>query len=165
MEVNMPQPPVTFRFAERGEGALILSFIRRLAKYERMEDDVVATEGMLEDWLFGKRAAEVVFASIEGAEVGFALFFQNFSTFMGRAGMYLEDVFVLPEYRGRGVGTAMLGELARICAGRGYGRFELSCLDWNAPSVKFYRALGAEPMSEWTVYRFAGAALENLASK
>ena len=160
--MTKPAPSATFRIAERKDCPLILNFIRRLSVYERMENDVVATAELLEEWLFDKRAAEVMFAAADGKEVGFALYFQNFSTFLGRAGMYLEDIFVLPEYRGRGIGTAMLGELAKICAERGYGRFEFACLDWNAPSIEFYRALGATPLSEWTVYRFSGDALEKL---
>jgi len=154
---------LTFRFAGREDCALILDFIRSLAVYEKMEDDVVATEGLLDEWLFDKKAAEVLFAVLDGREIGFALFFPNYSTFLGRAGLYLEDIFVLPEYRGRGAGTAMLRELAKIAAGRGYGRFELSCLDWNAPSINFYLSLGARAMDDWTVYRFSGESLEKLA--
>ena len=155
---------ITFRFAERDDCALILRFIRELAVYEHMENEVVATEGLLSDWLFEKRAAEVLFAVVDGHEVGFALFFSNFSTFLGRAGLYLEDLYVFSEYRGRGIGTAILRELARIAVGRGYGRFEWSCLDWNAPSIAFYRSLGAEPMSDWTGYRLSGETLKRMGS-
>jgi len=155
--------PVAFRFAERGDCGLILSFIRALARYENMESEVIATEELLADWLFDKHAAEVLFALADSSEVGFALYFTNFSTFLGRAGLYLEDIYVLTEHRGRGIGTAMLKELARIAVMRGYGRFELACLDWNTPSIDFYRSLGAEPMSEWTTYRFSGKALTDLA--
>ena len=155
---------VAFRFAEQNDCALILSFIRGLAEYERMENDVVATEEMLEEWLFKKRTAEVIFAVVDNQEVGFALFFPNFSTFLGRAGLYLEDLFVLPEYRNRGIGKELPRELARIAVQRGYGRFEWWCLDWNKPSIEFYRSLGAEPMSEWTVYRIAGSTLTELAN-
>jgi len=154
---------ISFRAAERGDCALILRFVRELAEYERLPDMVDATEAMYEKWLFDSRAAEVIFALADGAEVAFALFFPNFSTFRGRPGLYLEDIYVLPEWRGRGVGSAMMRELARIAVGRGYGRFEWSCLDWNAPSIKFYLSLGAEPMDEWTVYRLSGDSLANLA--
>ena len=156
------RPPVSFRFADRGDCALILEFIRKLAKYERMENDVVATENMISKWLFDKKAAEVLFAVLDGQEVGFALFFPNFSTFLGRSGMYLEDLFVLSEQRGKGIGKAMLRELARIAVSRGYGRFEWACLDWNAPSIEFYKSLGATPMDEWTIFRLSGDSLNNL---
>jgi GNAT superfamily N-acetyltransferase len=154
---------ISFRIAERGDCALILRFIRELAIYERMEGEVVASEELLEEWLFDKRAAETLFAMVGGVEAGFALYFPNFSTFLGRAGLYLEDLFVLPEYRRRGVGTAILRELARVAVERGYGRFEWWCLDWNTPSVEFYRSIGAEPMGDWTVHRLAGGALANFA--
>ena len=134
-------PDVKFRFAQRGDVKLILRFIRDLAKYEKLENEVVATEELLADWLFEKNAAEVIFAIADGKEIGFALFFHNFSTFLGRAGMFLEDLFVLPEYRGRGFGKGLLRELARISMERGYGRFEWHCLDWNTPSREFYRSL------------------------
>ena len=153
---------ITFRTAERSDCALILNFIRDLAEYEHMENDVVATEELLQEWLFGKRAAEVIFAVIDGKEVGFALFFANFSTFLGRAGLYLEDIYVLPEHRRRGIGTAFFRELARIAVERGYGRFEWACLDWNTPSINFYKRLGSEPMSEWTTYRLSGETLRKI---
>jgi len=154
---------IAFRFAKRDDSGLILWFIRELAEYEHMSNDVVATSKLLEEWLFDKRSAEVIFALVDGKEVGFALFFSNFSTFLGRAGMYLEDIFVLKEYRGRGVGTAMFKKLAGIAKMRGYGRFEWACLDWNTPSIEFYRALGAEPVNGWTTYRLSGDLLANLA--
>jgi len=154
-----------FRFAERGDCALILSFIRELAKYEKLENEVVATEELLAEWLFDKRTAEVFFAEADGLEVGFALFFPSFSTFLGKAGLYLEDVYVLPEYRGRGIGTAMLRELAGITAERGYGRFEWACLDWNTRAIDLYRSFGAEPMSDWTTYRLSGDALTEFSDK
>ena len=157
-----PKAEVTFRFAARSDCALILRFIRSLAEYEHLENEVAATEELLVEWLFEKRTAEVMFAIVEGQETGFALFFPNYSTFVGRAGLYLEDLFVLPEYRGRGIGTAILRELARIAIERGYGRFEWWCLDWNKPGIEFYRSLGAQPMSDWTVYRVAGGALTEL---
>ena len=151
---------LTFRQAVPGDEALILDFIRRLAEYERMSDEVVATEALLSEWIFEKGRAEVIFAVEDGREVGFALFFHNFSTFLGRAGIYLEDLFVLEEERGHGVGKALLQELARIARERGCGRLEWSCLDWNKPSIDFYLGLGAVPMSDWTVYRLAGETLE-----
>ena len=156
---------ISFRFAEQNDCALILRFIRGLAEYERMENDVVATEEKLEEWLFQKHAAEVIFAVVDNKEAGFALFFPNFSTFLGRAGLYLEDLFVLPEYRNRGIGKAMLRELAGIALERGYGRFEWWCLDLNKPSIDFYLSLGAQPMSDWTVYRVTGSALMELAKQ
>ena len=156
---------LTFRSAERKDVPLILEFIRALAEYEHMADQVVADEATLEEWLFDRRKAEVIFAVLEGKEVGFALFFHNFSTFLGRAGLYLEDLFVLPEYRGRGVGRAILRRLAALAVERRCGRLEWWCLDWNEPSIAFYRSLGAEPMSDWTVYRLAGDTLRNLAEK
>ena len=151
---------LTFRQAVPGDEALILDFIRRLAEYEHMSDDVVATEALLSEWIFEKGRAEVIFAVEDGREVGFALFFHNFSTFLGRAGIYLEDLFVLEEARGHGVGKALLQELARIARERGCGRLEWSCLDWNKPSIDFYLGLGAVPMSDWTVYRLTGETLE-----
>lgn len=154
---------VTFRKAERKDVALILEFIQGLAAYEHMENDVVADEALLEEWIFDKQKAEVIFAVADGKEVGFALFFHNFSTFLGRAGLYLEDLFVKPEYRGKGYGKAILKKLAAIAVERGCGRLEWSCLDWNTPSIDFYRALGAVPMDEWTVYRVTGETLKKLA--
>ncbi len=154
---------LTFRFAQREDVPLILQFIRDLASYEKMLDQVVADEATLELWLFDKRSAKVLFAVADGREIGFALFFHNFSTFLGRAGLYLEDLYVLPEYRGQGYGTAILRKLAAIAVERGCGRLEWWCLDWNTPSIGFYRSLGAEPMDQWTVYRIAGDTLHQLA--
>ena len=155
----------TYRFAQRGDEGIILDFIRRLAEYEKMSDEVVATEELLTEWIFDKNKAEVIFALDEsGKEVGFALFFHNFSTFLGRAGVYLEDLFVLPEARGRGHGKALLGELARIALERGCGRLEWSCLDWNRPSIDFStKGMHAIPMDEWTVYRLTGDTLKEAA--
>ena len=135
---------LTFRFAEAADTPLILNFIRALAEYEKMADLVVADEALLGDQLFQKRNAEVIFAMEEGKEVGFALFFHNFSTFLGRSGLYLEDLYVLPEFRGKGYGKALLQKLAAIAVERGCGRMEWWCLDWNQPSIDFYKALGAE---------------------
>ncbi len=154
---------VTFRFAQRQDTAQILQFIKGLAEYEKMSQEVVADEKTLEEWIFDRSKAEVIFAEAEGQAVGFALFFHNFSTFLGRAGLYLEDLYVLPEQRGKGYGKALLQKLASIAVERGCGRFEWSCLDWNQPSIDFYRSLGAEPMDEWTVYRVTGDTLKNLA--
>ena len=156
---------LTFRFAVEQDTPLILDFIRRLADYEHLLDQVVADEATLADQLFGKKNAEVLFALENGKEVGFALFFHNFSTFLGRAGLYLEDLFVLPEHRGKGYGKAILQRLAAISRERGCGRMEWWCLDWNQPSIGCYKSLGAEPMSDWTVYRLTGEILRDLAEK
>lgn len=154
---------VKFRFAKRSDIPLILNFIRGLAEYEKMSDEVVADEKTLEEWIFDKQKAEVIFA-LEGEKaVGFALFFHNFSTFIGRAGIYLEDLFVLPEYRGKGYGKALLKKLAAIAVERGCGRLEWCCLDWNKPSIDFYLSLGAQPLSDWTTYRVTGKTLSELA--
>ncbi|MBI4264946.1 MAG: GNAT family N-acetyltransferase [Acidobacteria bacterium] len=143
---------------------LILDLIRGLAEYERLAGEVVATEAGLRESLFGERpAVEAVIARIGSEAVGFAIWFQNYSTFLGRAGLYLEDLFVLPRWRGRGVGRALLAHLARVAVERGYGRMEWSVLDWNESAIRFYRALGAEPLEGWTVYRLTGAALERAA--
>ena len=152
-----------FRFATEADVALILNFIRGLAEYEKMSDLVVADEALLREWIFEKKKAEVIFALEDGVEVGFALFFHNFSTFLGRAGIYLEDLFVYPAYRGRGHGKALIRELARIAVERGCGRLEWCCLDWNRPSIDFYLSLGAEPLDEWTTYRLAGDGLRSFA--
>ena len=154
---------LTFRFAEERDTPLILEFIRELADYEHLLDQVVADEATLRDQLFEKRRAEVLFALEDGAEVGFALFFHNFSTFLGRAGLYLEDLYVRPEHRGKGHGKALFRQLAAIAAERGCGRLEWWCLDWSTPSIGFYKSLGAEAMEDWTVYRLAGQALRRLA--
>lgn len=156
---------LTFRNAERKDTALILQFIKELADYEKMLNEVVADERTLETWIFDKQKAEVIFAVADGKEVGFALFFHNFSTFLGRAGIYLEDLYVKPEYRGKGYGKAILKKLASVAVERGCGRLEWWCLDWNKPSIDFYLSLGAEPMSDWTVYRIAGDTLKQLADK
>ena len=154
---------MNFRYAERKDAALILQFIRELAEYERMEDQVIATPELLDEWLFDRKKAEVIFAMDGDAEVGFALFFHNFSTFLGRAGIYLEDLYVKPSHRGRGYGKGLLRELARIALERDCGRLEWACLNWNQPSIDFYLSLGAEPMKDWTVYRLTGDTLRNLA--
>jgi GNAT superfamily N-acetyltransferase len=141
------------RKAVRQDVPLILEFIKGIARYEKMENEVVATTELLEEQLFDKGRAEVIFAMEEGVEVGFALFFHNFSTFLGRGGLYLEDLFVYPEHRGKGYGKALFLELVRIANERGCGRMEWVCLNWNQPSIDFYLSMGAEPLNEWTTYR------------
>ena len=152
-----------FRFADKNDCGKILDFIKQLAEYEKMSDEVVATEELLKEWIFEKKKAEVIFALEDEKEVGFALFFHNFSTFLGRSGIYLEDLFVLPEHRGKGYGKGLLKQLAKITVERGCGRLEWSCLDWNKPSIDFYLSLGATPMDEWTVYRLTGDTLTKMA--
>jgi len=144
----------------------ILRMIRGLAVYEQLEDEVVATEDGLRESLFGsQQGAEVVLARVGSDAVGFALFFHNYSTFLGKRGLYLEDLFVRPEHRGRGYGRLLLGHLARLAVARGCGRFEWSVLDWNEPAIGFYRQMGAVPMSDWTVFRLAGAPLRAMAAE
>lgn len=152
-----------YRFAQPEDSGIILNFIKELATYEHMLDEVIATEELLREWIFEKKKAEVIFALEDGKEVGFALFFHNFSTFLGRAGIYLEDLFVLPEYRGKGYGKGLLKQLAKITVERGCGRLEWACLDWNKPSIDFYLSLGAKAMDEWTVYRLTGDTLKKMA--
>jgi len=162
----MPDAGAPLRIEPAGEPdlPLILGFIRELAEYERMLDQVVATEALLREQLFGaRRGAEVVIARWDGEAAGFALFFHNFSTFLGRRGLYLEDLFVRPAFRGKGVGRALLAHLARTAVERGCGRLEWWVLDWNEPAIGFYRALGAQPMSDWTVFRLSGEPLAALA--
>ena len=156
---------VEIRVATEDDVPLILSLIRELAEYEGLGHEVVATEEVLRDSLFGERAgAEVVICHSDGAPAGFALFFHNFSTFLGRPGLYLEDLYVRPEMRGRGIGRALLVHLAGLARERGCGRMEWSVLDWNEPAIALYKSIGATPMDEWTVYRVTGDALEDLAS-
>lgn len=150
---------MNYRYANINDVDLILFFIRQLAEYENMENEVVATPELLKEWLFEKKVAEVIFAVEKEKEVGFALFFHNFSTFLGKAGIYLEDLFVLPEFRGKGHGKNLLKILSRIAVERGCGRVEWCCLDWNKPSIDFYKSFGAVPMDDWTIYRLTG---ENL---
>ena len=156
---------INFRYADRNDVPLILRFVKELAEYEKLQDEVVADEKTLEEWLFDRQKAEVIFALEDGKEVGYALFFHNFSTFLGRAGIYLEDLYIQPEYRGKGHGKGLLKKLASIAVERGCGRLEWSCLDWNRPSIDFYLSLGAQPMSDWTVYRLAGSTLTELAER
>ena len=154
---------ITYRFAEPHDIPVILELVRALAAYEHMEDAVVATPQLYREWLFEKKTARVLLAFDGDTAVGFALFFYNFSTWLGRAGIYLEDLFVLPEFRGKGYGKALLRELARITAERGCGRLEWYCLDWNKPSIDFYTNLGAVGLTDWTTYRLAGETLEKMA--
>jgi GNAT superfamily N-acetyltransferase len=166
--MSTPRPTgvegVTQRFATAADVPVILAMIRELAEYERLSHEVVADEGLLRESLFGdRRVAEVIIAEERGEPLAFALFFHNFSTFVGRPGIYLEDIYVRPPARGRGIGKALLVLLAQIAVERGCGRMEWSVLDWNEPAIGFYRKLGATAMDEWTVFRVAGAALEGLA--
>jgi GNAT superfamily N-acetyltransferase len=155
----------SIRKATKKDIPLILDFIKKLAEYEKMSNQVVATEKLLKEWIFDKKKAQVIFALENGKEVGFALYFYNFSTFLGRAGIYLEDLFVLPEFRGKGYGKLLLKTLAKEVHEKGMGRLEWSCLDWNAPSIEFYESLGAKMMKEWRVFRLTGEELKNLANK
>src|ERR1051326_3544452 len=158
-------PDFEIRPAHVDDVPIILELIRDLATYERAPDEVVATEEQLNDVLFGdRRVAEVLLAFEGELPVGFAVYFYNFSTWLGRAGLYLEDLFVNPEKRGKGYGRALLIELAKIARDRGCGRMEWAVLDWNEPAIKFYRSLGAKPMHEWTVFRLAGEEIGKLAS-
>ena len=156
---------VTFRPMTEADTGILMGFIWEMARYEHLEDQVVVTEELLREWLFEKHAAEVIFALVDGKEVGSALFFSSFSTFLGRGGLYLEDLIVLPEYRHQGYGKALLKELARIAVERGCGRLEWSCLDWNQPSIDFYLSLGAQPLDQWTEYRVTGETLRRLAER
>ena len=154
---------ISIRFARPEDTETILQFIHALAEYEDLSGEVVATPELLREWIFEKQKAEVLFAELDGTPVGIALFFHNFSTFLGRAGIYLEDLFVKPEYRGMGCGKALLRRLAQITVERGCGRLEWACLDWNQPSINFYLSLNAQPMTEWTTYRLTGDTLKALA--
>lgn len=156
---------LTFRMATPADVPTILFFIRELAAYEKMQDQVVATEELLQEWIFEKKKAEVLLVETNRETIGFALFFHNFSTFLGRAGIYLEDLYIKPAFRDKGYGKAVLQKLAQLAVARGCGRLEWWCLDWNRPSIDFYRALGAEPMQDWTVYRLAGQTLTELAEQ
>ena len=166
MEPSGERSPLSILPATRQDAGAILSFIRALAEYEKLADKVTATEADVEEALFGKRpVAEAVIARVGAEAAGFALFFHNYSTFVGRPGLYLEDVFVKPEMRGKGIGRALLVHVARIAVGRGCGRMEWAVLDWNRPAIEFYRRLGAEALDDWTVYRLSGARLAALAAE
>ena len=153
------------RKATKNDADLILDFIKKLAEYEKMENQVVATKELLEEWIFDKKKAEVIFVLEDGKEVGFALYFYNFSTFLGKAGIYLEDLFVLPEYRKKGYGKLLLKTLAKEVHEKGMGRLEWCCLDWNTPSIEFYESLGAKMMKEWKVFRLTGEELTTLSKE
>lgn len=155
---------LTFRDAERADVGLVLHFIKQLAAYEKMLDEVIATEEGLEEWIFDKGVAHVFFPVVDGKEVGFCLYFFNFSTFQGRAGLYLEDVYIDREYRGRGYGKAIFRELARVALEKGCGRMEWVCLNWNKPSIDFYLSMGAHAMDEWATYRMDRPVIEKLAA-
>ena len=155
---------IDIRLARPADAALILQFIRALAEYEKLSDQVVATEEAITETLFGARpAAESLIAELDGVHAGFAIFFSNYSTFLARPGIYLEDLFVLPAFRRQGVGRALFGHVARLAVQRRCGRFEWSVLDWNAPAIAFYRSLGAVPLDDWTVFRLTGEALSRAA--
>ena len=159
-------PGFTIRPATERDVPLILRFIKGLAAYEKLTHEVTATEELLHQTLFGdRRVAEVVIGECEGEPVGFALFFHNFSTFLGRPGIYLEDLFVKPEMRGRGFGRVLLTYLAKLAKERNCGRVEWAVLDWNEPAIRFYKSLGAASMDEWTVYRLTGEALDKQAQE
>lgn len=153
------------RFANEGDTKLILELIKELADYEKLLDEVVATEEVLYDSLFVRKSAEVIIGEYNDSPVGFALFFHNFSTFLGRPGIYLEDLYIKPEVRGKGLGKIMLSFLGKLAVERNCGRLDWWCLDWNKTSIQFYKRMGARPMNEWTVYRVDGAALSNLANQ
>lgn len=161
----MTQPHFVIRSARPDEAGLVLEFINRLAVYEKCADEVVADEATLHHSLFVEHSAEVLFAEEDGVVIGFALFFHNFSTFVGRKGLYLEDLFIIPEKRGLGYGKALLKHLAQIAVERHCGRMEWICLDWNLSALKVYRSIGAIPMDEWTVQRLDEGALKKFAEK
>lgn len=150
---------LTFKIAERQDSSLILEYIKKLADYEKRLDEVIATESDIEKWVFDEKQAEVIFAYLNDDVIGFALYFLSFSTYIGNVNMHLEDLFIDPEYRGKGYGKALLKELAKIVLNRGYGRFEWTCLSWNKPSIDFYLSIGAE-QKDWNVFHFKGEALE-----
>ena len=154
---------MTIRKAGKKDVPLILAFIKGIAKYEKMENEVLATEELLSEWLFEKGIGEVIFAMENGREVGFALYFHNFSTFVGKAGLYLEDLYVCPEYRGKGYGKALFLEVVKTAVERGCGRMEWVCLNWNQPSIDFYRSMGAVSMDDWKTYRLTEDKLHKLA--
>ena len=156
---------INIRNANINDSATILGFIKELAEYENMSNDVVATEELLKQNIFEKKLAEVIIAEFDNKPVGFALFFHNFSTFLGKGGIYLEDLYVQPAMRGKNIGKTLLSSLAKLAVDRDCGRLEWSCLNWNEPSIKFYKSQGAIPMDEWTVYRVTGNELNELSSK
>ncbi len=165
MKIQTSIPEFTLRFAVPEDVGLVLHFIRELASFEKLEREVVATEEILMENLFGERRfAEVVIGEYGGQPVSFALFFHNFSTFLGRHGLYLEDLYVHPSVRSKGIGKVMLAYLAQLATERGCGRLEWWVLDWNERAIRFYQSIGATPMDDWTVFRVTGEALEALAA-
>ncbi len=165
MTIDTKLENLKLRFAEKSDVPLILAFIKELADYENLSSEVVATEEILAESLFEKKAAEVIIGEYNNKPVAFALFFHNFSTFLGRPGIYLEDLYVKPEMRGKGIGTIMLSFLAKLALERNCGRLEWWCLDWNQSAIQFYKQMGAVPMDEWTVFRVHDTALNRLASR
>ncbi|RVU55562.1 GNAT family N-acetyltransferase [Anaerosphaera multitolerans] len=161
----MNNSKLDFRDATVEDVPLILNFIKELAEYEKLLDDVVATEELLKEWLFEKKRAEIFFPVLNKKEIGFVLFFHNFSTFVGKAGLYLEDIYIKPEYRGNGYGKEIFKHLAKIAMERNCGRLELTCLDWNSPSIEFYKSMGAIPMEDWTIYRITSDKFKNIINK
>lgn len=165
-EINTAVPGLTLRFAQRSDARVLLGFIRELAEFEHLSEQVVADEAALAKGLFGPRPfAEALVACYRGVDSGFALFFHTFSTFLARPGLYLEDLYVTPDVRGRGIGGALLRQVGRLALERGCGRLELAVLHWNEPAIRLYRGHGVEPMSEWTVHRISGPALKALAAR
>jgi len=160
---NTQVPGFIIRFAKESDVKLILQFIKGLGEYEKLSHEVVATEEKLHKTLFQQKMAEVIIGEFDGNPVGFALFFHNYSTFLGQAGIYLEDLYILPEMRGKGFGKSMLKYLAKLAVERDCGRLEWACLDWNEPSICFYKGLGAKALEDWTVYRVTGETLVDLA--
>lgn len=159
-EVDMTSEKLEFRKADKKDIPWILKCIQGLADYENMSKDVVANEDLLEEWIFDKNKAEVLIPEVDGKKIGFILYFYNFSTFQGRAGIYLEDLFIFPEYRNKGYGRKALKELARIAVEEGCGRLEWVCLDWNKPAIQFYESMDAQALPEWVIYRLSGESLE-----
>ena len=153
---------ISFRYANINDTSKILFFIKKIADYEKMTNEVICTEESLNDWLFNKKVAEVIFIEYNKKEIGFALFFHNFSTFVGKGGIYLEDLYLLPEYRGKGYGKALFLEVVKVAKERNCGRMEWCCLDWNTPSINFYKSLGAISMDEWTTYRLDSNTIKKL---
>ena len=165
----MDQPKnqdIKLRFATEEDVPVIFNFIKSLAEYEKLSRDVSADEERLRKTLFGeKKFAEVIIADYKNSPAGFALFFHNYSTFLGKPGIYLEDLFILPHLRGNGIGKILLSYLGKLAVERNCGRIEWAVLDWNEPSIKFYKSLGAKPMDEWTIFRVTGDAIKNLADE
>lgn len=163
--IKTKNPNVVFRFAEEKDVPLILELIRGIAEYEKLSNEVVATEELLLDSLFKKKIAEVIIAEYKNETAGFALFFYNFSTFVGRPGIYLEDLFIKPHLRGKGIGKLLLAYLGKLAVERNCGRIEWSVLNWNEPAIQFYKKVGAHPMSGWTVFRIAGDSIQKIADQ